>query len=72
MVVVQEESFSNLKTHLASVPILQRSVRGRPYQLHTDWSKLKLGAMLTQHDDKDQEFVVALCKLFKQRSEVKV
>ncbi len=44
----QERAFLELKAQLTSAPILRRPVRGRPYQLHTDWSMLGLGAVLTQ------------------------
>jgi hypothetical protein len=48
-----------LKAKLVEAPILRRPIRGRPFQLHTDWSMLGLGAMLTQCDDEGKEFVVA-------------
>ena len=55
----QEAAFLELKSRLASAPILRRPIPGRPYQLHTDWSTLGIGAVLTQMDDEGQEFVVA-------------
>jgi hypothetical protein len=42
-----------------TTPILRRPIRGRPFQLHTDWSMLGLRAVLTQCDDEGKEFVVA-------------
>ncbi|CAM6101666.1 unnamed protein product [Calypogeia fissa] len=54
----QERAFQELKAQLTSAFILRRPVRGRPYQLHTDWSMLGLRAMLTQQDEQN-EFVVA-------------
>ncbi len=36
-----------LKARLFAAPILKRPIRGRPFQLHIDWSMLGLGAMLT-------------------------
>ncbi|CAM6090633.1 unnamed protein product [Calypogeia fissa] len=51
--------FQELKAQLTSAPILRRPIRGRPYQLHTDWSMLGLGAVLTQQDEQKKEFVVA-------------
>jgi hypothetical protein len=47
----QEAAFQQLKERLASAPILQRPIAGRTYQLHTDWSALGIGAVLTQMDD---------------------
>jgi len=48
-----------LKARLVVVPILRRPIRGHPFQLHTDWSILGLGTVLTQCDDEGKEFVVA-------------
>jgi hypothetical protein len=55
----QERAFVELKARLVAAPILRRPIRGRPFQLHTDWSMLGLGTMLTQCDDEGKEFVVA-------------
>ncbi len=44
---------------LVAAPILRRPIRGRPFQLHTDWSILGLGMVLTQCGDEGKEFVVA-------------
>jgi hypothetical protein len=55
----QEQAFVELKSRLVVAPILRRPIKGRPFQLHTDWSMLGLGAMLTQCDDEGKEFVVA-------------
>jgi hypothetical protein len=48
-----------LKAKLVAAPILRRPIRGHPFQLHTDWNMLGLGAVLTQCDDEGKEFVVA-------------
>jgi hypothetical protein len=55
----QEQAFVELKARLVEAPIMKRPIRGRPFQLHTDWSMLGLGAVLTQCDDEGKEFVVA-------------
>jgi hypothetical protein len=47
----QEAAFGQLKDRLASAPILRRPIARRMYQLHTDWSTLGIGAVLTQMDD---------------------
>ncbi len=54
-----DKAFQELKDKLSTAPILRRPIRGRPFQLHTDWSMLGLGAVLTQSDDEGKEFVVA-------------
>ncbi|WP_254637335.1 RNase H-like domain-containing protein, partial [Bacillus sp. GbtcB14] len=33
-----EEAFLQLKQKLVGAPILRRLIRGRPFELHTDWS----------------------------------
>jgi hypothetical protein len=55
----QEAAFQQLKERLASIPILRKPIAGRTYQLHTDWSSLGIGAVLTQMDDDGKEFVIA-------------
>jgi hypothetical protein len=55
----QEAAFQQLKECLASALILRRPIAGRTYQLHTDWSTLGIGAVLTQMDDDGKEFVIA-------------
>ncbi len=55
----QERAFVELKARLVAAPILRRPIRGRPFQLHTDWNMLGLGVVLTQCDDEGKEFVVA-------------
>jgi hypothetical protein len=47
-----ERTFVEFKARLVVTPILRRPIKGRPFQLHTDWSMLGLGAVLTQCDDK--------------------
>jgi len=51
-----------LKARLVATPILKRPIRGRPFQLHTNWSMLGLGMVLTQCDDERKEFVVAYAR----------
>jgi hypothetical protein len=43
----QKRAFVELKARLVAAPILRRPIRGHPFQLHTDWSMLGLGTMLT-------------------------
>ncbi|CAM6082514.1 unnamed protein product [Calypogeia fissa] len=67
----QERAFQELKDHLSSAPILRRPIRGQPFQLHTDWSCLGLGAVLTQFDDEGKEFVVAYASRSNNNAEAK-
>jgi hypothetical protein len=39
--------------------VLRRLDVSKSFQLHTDWSLLGLGAVLTQKDDFGQEYIVA-------------
>eukprot|EP00245_Coleochaete_scutata_P000411 TRINITY_DN1051_c1_g1_i1.p1 TRINITY_DN1051_c1_g1~~TRINITY_DN1051_c1_g1_i1.p1 ORF type:complete len:1227 (+),score=252.29 TRINITY_DN1051_c1_g1_i1:430-3681(+) len=55
----QEGAFRKLKERLVSAPILGRPRGDRPFTLHTDWSAVGLGAVLTQQDDEGREYVVA-------------
>jgi hypothetical protein len=55
----QEQAFVELKAGLVMAPILRRLIRGRPFQLHTNWSMLGLGVMFSQCDDEGKKFVVA-------------
>jgi hypothetical protein len=48
-----------LQARLVMAPILRKPIKGRPFQLHTDWSMLRLGTMLTQCDE-GKEFVVVM------------
>jgi len=55
----QERAFESLKKALGSAPVLRRPDARRPFQLHTDWSMLGIGAVLTQKDDDGKEYVIA-------------
>ena len=55
----QDEAFEALKKALGSTHVLRRPNTRRPFQLHTDWSILGLGAVLTQKDDDGKEYVIA-------------
>lgn len=55
----QEKAFEALKGALGSAPVLRRPDARRPFQLHTDWSMLGIGAVLTQKDDNGKEYVIA-------------
>ena len=55
----QQQAFETLKQKLGSAPVLRRPDVSKSFQLHTDWSSLGLGAVLTQKDDLGREYVVA-------------
>ena len=55
----QDVAFEALKKALGSAPVLRRPDTRRPFQLHTDWSMLGLGSVLTQKDDDGKEYVIA-------------
>jgi hypothetical protein len=46
-----QTAFEALKQQLLEAPILQRPNYKRPFELHTDWSSVGLGAVLVQRDD---------------------
>jgi hypothetical protein len=54
-----QTAFEALKQKLLEAPILRRPDYKRPFELHTDWSSVRLGAVLVQRDDKGREYVVA-------------
>jgi len=41
------------------MPFSRKPIKGHPFQLHTKWSVLRLGEILTQLDEKNQESMVA-------------
>ncbi|OAE30426.1 hypothetical protein AXG93_3483s1180 [Marchantia polymorpha subsp. ruderalis] len=55
----RRKTFVELKAKLMATFILRRPIRGLSYQLHTNWSMLELGAVLTQRDDEGKKFVIA-------------
>ena len=55
----QQNAFDALKKKLTEAPILRRPDHKRPFELHTDWSKEGLGAVLAQRDAEGNEYVVA-------------
>ena len=48
-----------LQQLLCSQRVLRRPDYTRPFHLRTDWSQDGVGAVLSQHDEAGQEFVVA-------------
>ena len=41
------------------MPVLKAPDFKRPFELHTDWAKIGLGAVLSQRDDDTIDYVIA-------------
>jgi hypothetical protein len=54
-----QKAFDMIKEKLTQAPILRRPDYSRPFELHTDWSGVGLGAVLVQRDDEGREYVIA-------------
>lgn len=67
----QHTAFETLKDRLSSAPVLRRPDPTLPYALHTDWSALGLGAVLTQRDSQGEEYVVAYASRSNNAAEAK-
>ena len=55
----QQQAFETLKQKLGTALVLRRPDVSKSFQLHTDWSSLGLGAVLTQKNDFGREYVIA-------------
>jgi hypothetical protein len=55
----QGRAFKGLKRALDSAPVLRWPNTQPPYQLHTNWSMLEIGTVLTQKDDDGKNYVIA-------------
>lgn len=64
-----QKAFETLKQKLTEAPILRRPDYTRPFELHTDWSHVGLGAVLAQRDDQGREYVVAYASRSNNRAE---
>jgi hypothetical protein len=56
---LREHSFKELKLALISYPVLRQPELQKPFTLYTDASGFALGAVLTQRDDNNNEYVCA-------------
>ena len=54
----QQHAFEQHKTALTSYPILRQPDLTRQFPIFTDVSDYALGVVLTQKDDKNQEYVI--------------
>jgi hypothetical protein len=64
-----QKAFDLIKDKLTQAPILRRPDYSRPFELHTDWSGVGLGAVLVQRDDQGQEYVIAYASRINNRTE---
>jgi hypothetical protein len=64
-----QKAFDTIKEKLTQAPILRRPDYSRPFELHTDWSGVGLGAVLVQRDDQGREYVIAYASRSNNRTE---
>jgi hypothetical protein len=64
-----QEAFQSLKVSMTEAPILQRPDMNLPFELHTDWSAVGLGAVLVQIDSNGKEFVIVYASQSNNRTE---
>lgn len=55
----QEHAFNEVKQLLTSAPVLRNPDWSKPFTLHTDWSKIGVGACLSQTGDDGVEYAIA-------------
>jgi hypothetical protein len=64
-----QKAFKSLKVSMTEAPILRKPDMNLPFQLHTDWSSVGLGAVLIQIDSNGKEFVIAYASRSNNRTE---
>jgi hypothetical protein len=64
-----QEAFKSLKVSMTEAPIRRRPDMNLPFELHTDWSAVGLGAVLVQIDSNGKEFVIAYASRSNNRTE---
>jgi hypothetical protein len=64
-----QKAFDTIKEKLSQAAILRRPDYSRPFELHTDWSGVGLGAILVQRDDQGREYVIAYASRSNNRTE---
>ena len=65
----QELAFLAIKRILVSAPVLRDPDWTRPFMLHTDWSKVGVGATLSQVGQDGQEYAIAYASRMNSRAE---
>jgi hypothetical protein len=64
-----QRAFDTIKEKLTRALVLRRPDYSRPFELHTDWSGVGLGAVLVQRDDQGREYVIAYASRSNNRME---
>jgi hypothetical protein len=64
-----QDAFKSLKASKTAAPILRRPDMNLPFELHTVWSAVRLGAVLVQIDSDGKEFVIAYASRSNNRTE---
>jgi hypothetical protein len=64
-----QKALELLKVSMTEAPILRRPNINLPFELHTDWSAVRLGAILVQIDSNGKEFVIAYALQSNNRTE---
>jgi hypothetical protein len=64
-----QEAFQSLKVSMTEAPILRGPDMKLPFELHTDWSAVGLGAVLVQIHSNRKEFVIAYASRSNNRTE---
>jgi hypothetical protein len=54
-----QEAFNTLKEKLSEFPILRKPDFNKVFILHTNWSALGIGVILSQLDEEGKEYVIA-------------
>ena len=54
----RQHAFQALNDALTSTPVLRSRDFNCPFELHTDWAKKDLGAVLISEDDANSEYIV--------------
>jgi hypothetical protein len=63
-----QEAFKSLKVSMTEASILRRSNMNLPFEVHTDWSAVGLGAVLIQIDSNGNKFVIVYALRSKNRT----
>jgi hypothetical protein len=64
-----QEAFESLEVSMTEAPILRRPDMNLPFELHTDWSAVGLGAVLIQIDNNGKVFVIGYALQSNSRTE---
>jgi hypothetical protein len=65
-----QEAFEKLKTALTSYPVLRQPAMDKTFILHTDASGFAIGAILSQKDDENKEYVCSYASRMLKKAEL--